>query len=813
MLLSTQFPPDDFAQLIVASWQGTDYNYEDINSVSVDSRQIISGRNTLFFALVRASGDGHHYIADAYRAGVRNFVISTPITQYSKLYPDALFWQVCDTLRSLQTLATWHRKRCLGTKILAIIGSNGKTSTKEILYTLLSSSDMLIYRSPGSYNSQIGVALSLLSMPLETDLAIIEAGISHPSEMAYLRDMIQPDETIVTHLGTAHSQNFSSLNKLYEEKAQMLHSPKIQYIYCYTSQEAQTLKEFIPEPSRVLCVYGSKQQSDAERYPLLDATLKQNLSLALYYIARNYPQYYDQALKRSSEISPLPMRMELMEGEGGNILINDSYSNDLDALKQAIIFLRQQGGKDIVLGAIEQSNLSDEALQGEVLKLCLDYAIEKVYLIGWHKPNKLLNHNTAGLPLFTSYSNSEELLHRHKKELLKSKALLIKGARRLRLEELVLQLARKEHDSKLQINLSTLRDNLAFYRALLPQKAKLICMIKADAYGLGAKAIAEVLQYSGHVQYLAVAVLDEAKALRREGIFNPIIVMNPQKGSLKNLCRLGVDAEVYSLPLLRDFAQLKNQGYSTALHLKIDSGMHRLGVTLDDLDDIVAILSTTKLTLSSVFSHLAGADEEALDYLTLEQVEYTKIFHQRLCTKLRELGYDQEELPFLHLLNTAGLERFAHSFTFDGARLGIGLYGFSPTKQNGVQAVAMLTTRILQIKEIAAHSTVGYSGKAYAEKARKIATLPIGYADGLHRRYGNGNWSVQLRGVLCPIIGNICMDACMIDISHLSDVKPGEEVIIFGGNLTPLYAMAEVGGTIPYEVLTSISPRVARIYY
>lgn len=804
----------------------------EISSVSVDSRQIIKGEACLFFALVSPSGNGHQYIPEAYSRGVRHFVVSAWDSVWQSCYPDACFLVVSDTLRSLQALAAWYRANSPTTYVFALIGSNGKTIVKEMLATLLRPLGIKLYRSPASYNSQLGVALSLLAMPRDAGYAFIEAGISEPGEMPYLAQMICPQEVIMTHFGSAHSANFPSLEALYAEKLSMLSSKSVSRLHYYAPPQreayiSELIARFAPKGISLHNAYTSslnpknnchlKQSYEVlarERLlqlEAIDTLMAQNLILALDTIATALPQYYADACRHVVDISPLPMRMELIENTEGNILINDSYSNDPEALARAILTLRQRGGDTMVLGTIEQSALSPHELQAELLRLCQEAELRQVYLLGWDEG--LSWDNLSIKTEFIPVKDIEHLLRDFGKTLLSTPILLIKGPRRMHLEHLVQRLSLREHDTKLSVDLSALRHNLAYYRSLLPRPASLICMIKADAYGLGAVPIAQTLVDSGHIEYLAVAVADEGKALRREGIDCPIIVMNPQGDSLESLRNYNLQAEVYSIEMLHRFAEAYSQNQGIPLHLKVDSGMHRLGFSREELPEILRVVCTYQLPLDSVFSHLAGADEERLDTLTHHQAEYLHSFYQELCEGLRNCVTYPHELPRLHLLNTAGLERFSHDYAFDGARLGIGLYGFSPTGQREVQPVVSLSTRILQVKTIPPGEGIGYGCRQSSCEARRIAVIPIGYADGFSRRYGNGLWSVELGGVLCPTVGNICMDACMIDVTAVEYAKAGDEVIIFGGEQTPLTAMAEAGGSIPYEVLTSISPRVARIYY
>ncbi len=788
-------------------------NARTIGSVCIDSRELPNNKALAFFALVTTSGNGHNYIEDAYNKGVRTFVISEKLEELSQQFQDAYFIYVKDTLASLQSLAKAYRQT-LSTHIVAITGSNGKTIVKEMLYAMLSPSISEIYRSPASYNSQIGVALSLLGIPADCRIAFIETGISQPFEMQKLQQMINPDEVIITHFGTAHSENFDSLNTLYTEKLQLAKGPSTKNIfYGTTDRDIEVILSLLnlhldPYIKKYQCSESLWINKLGAEFQRLDTLQRHNLSLALGFIQISLPQYLQQAIAQIPNIGSLPMRMELIENIYGHIIINDSYSNDLDSLQHAIISLTQRGGDTIVLGAME--SIKNKALLLQQIKtLCTDFSIKHLFLVAWE--DIIIDDNWGDTAVY-KVTHIGELLNLYRDQLLQTKVLLVKGARRLHLERLVQHLSLKEHNTRLEVDLSALLSNLSFYRSLLSQKTKIVSMIKADAYGLGATAIAKALEKSGHVSYLAVAVADEGKELRRKGIKSPIIVMNPQIDSIETLDRYNLEAEVYSIDMLSMFAHKAHQGFRPKLHIKVNTGMNRLGFAPDTYERIADMIQQYDLTIESVFSHLAAADDPKEIDRTHNQARILKTFYSQLCHKLQNIGYNHN-MPMLHLLNTAGIETLADTYSFDGVRLGIGLYGFSPTGCKEVQTVAKLTTRILDIQFVKKGQYVGYGNSGYVEHDCKIAILPIGYADGLSRRYGNGRWAMSIHGILCPTIGNICMDTCMVDISKLEQVHIGDLVYIFGNKETSIEAMADVAGTIPYEILTSISPRVARIYY
>lgn len=817
MLFSTQDIPTSLQALAVFG-QG-DY---DITRVVVDSRGSSLGRDCAFFALVTPSGNGHGYLYEAYRRGVRCFVVSEWQGEWQAEMPQAVFVQVADTLLSLQSLAHNYRQR-INPFVIGITGSNGKTIVKEMLYTLLSPSIPKLYRSPGSYNSQLGVALSLLAMPDDTEVAIIEAGISQRGEMERLAAIIKPNDVVITHLGTAHRENFDSLQDLYAEKLMLAGEGDTRLFYKLSPEQKPEQLQILSELLRLYPNAYNCNDSIAEDIAIIQETLSQrnhvleaNLHTALAYIRKAFPEYLHVARKSVGEITSLPMRVEIKENAKGHILINDSYSNDLDALALSLDVLGSYSDKDtaVVLGPIEQSGLSEDEQLNRVLTMSQKHGLRRIYLIGWSEEmiTRVASEQEGHSSTLYSAETMDALLERYQELLLDERVLLVKGPRRLHLEELVRRLSMREHITRLEVDLSALRGNLAFYRSKLPQEAALICMIKADAYGLGAVEVARTLEASQHVSYLAVAVADEAKLLRSRGVEMPIIVMNPQQESLETLVRHQLDAEVYSLEMLALFGSQCSAKHRPGLHLKVDSGMHRLGFRMEDIPAIVGLIDKYQMRIASAFSHLAAADDEALDSFTHEQAEYLLNFYTCLCATLDQVAEYKKPLPRLHILNTAGIERFSIDYALGGARLGIGLYGFSPTSCPEVRPVARLVTKILQVKSIARGESIGYSCKHRLERDARIAVIPIGYADGLHRRYGNSRWSVNVMGTLCPIVGNICMDACMIDVTGVTEAREGTPVVVFGDELSPITALADVGDTIPYEVLTSISPRVARVY-
>lgn len=813
-----------------------------IQRVLTDSRSLIESCGTIFFALRTPTGDGHLYIEELYRQGIRLFAIEQELAPYKASYPEATFLQVGHTLSALQSLAQAYRQK-FTYPLIGITGSNGKTIVKEMLASLLHNAFPKLSRSPGSYNSQLGVALSLLELTEEAGLGLIEAGISAPNEMQRLSSMIAPDYVVLTHLGSAHQNNFTSREARTREKLQLALGKELKHIYAsYDDREAtQAISEL--GLNNKLISYSLMEHPEAllkasyethSTQTLLHLELKgkcyevlapfgdraniENLLLSLTLVAHLTPYIWLDALALVPQLRPIEMRLELQASNGKATLINDSYSCDVDSLEIALDFMRRRAsvGKTstrlgIILSDIDQATTAD--YQGKLHDLLKRYDIRQVYTIGQlsealpctgfeHRKHyasvELLLADTPTLRLATS-----------------SSFLLIKGARRFGFERIVRNLSKREHQTQLEVNLTALKHNLNYYRGLLPPSHPIICMIKADAYGLGAYEIAKTLE-ENHAHALAVALVDEGKELRHKGITLPIIVMNPELSSLETLLRYQLDLEVYSPELLEALlASNIPHSYQPHVHLKVETGMHRLGLSEEAIPTIAKLYHQAEGRIKlSAFSHLAVADDLEQEAFTHQQAERLKHFGLQLERAIREL---MPTLPKawhipLHLLNTAGIERFAELYPLDGVRLGIGLYGYDPLGGNALEPVASLSTTILQIKEVAPLQGIGYGLGGVCTHTRRIAILPIGYADGLPRRLSHEAWQVALHGKLCPIVGRICMDICMIDISDIPEAVVGDRVNIFGGVGTPLEAMAEASDTITYEILTGISPRVPRLY-
>ncbi|KGN86115.1 bifunctional UDP-N-acetylmuramoyl-tripeptide:D-alanyl-D-alanine ligase/alanine racemase [Porphyromonas sp. COT-290 OH860] len=805
---------------------------EELHIWLTDSRSLSRADGTAFIAIRTSSGDGHRYIRELYERGVRTFIVEDDFAAYLSSCPEANFVRVEHSIRALQRLAAYHRAH-FDLPVVGITGSNGKTIVKEFLYTLLRPYYKHICRSPRSYNSQIGVALSLLELEASDELALIEAGISYPGEMQALADMIAPSVGILTSLGSAHAEHFASAQALLDEKLKLFASVEsiiapLDYPLIGASLERLGLLGRLRGWSRtdrsallwleqsqkcgdetLLRIHHSGQVYEA-LLPMSDEASIENALTSLSAIAVLCPDHLPTAIGLLHRLRPVEMRLEVKESYRGNTIINDSYSNDLDALRMALDFQRRRVQSSnakavVVLSDIEQSPLSADELYAQVAELLEAYQVAEVFAVG-PTIGRLLEQRRSFA--CTHFATTEELLGSSALYDLHRACILLKGARVFGFERIYRELSRLEHQTTLEVNLSAVRHNLAYYRSLLPRQGRIICMIKADGYGIGALELARTLEES-RVDYLAVAVADEGKALRLEGIRSPIIVMNPELSSSETLFQYNLEPEVYSLALLSGLIEeAEARGLERRpIHIKIDSGMHRLGFSLDELPQVLALLERTEsLSVASVFSHLASADEARWDDFTKAQADYLLEAH---ATLEQGLGYR----PLLHLLNTAGLERFAAQYAFDMARLGIGLYGVSPTQQPNLKSVARLSTTILQIKDVGLGSMVGYGCRGEVARPTRLAVIPIGYADGFRRMLSNGAWSVAVRGRLCPTIGNICMDACMIDITDVPEAREGDRVLIFADEARSLEQMAQACGTISYEILTTLSHRIQRLYY
>jgi alanine racemase len=797
-----------------------------IEHLLIDTRKVIFPSSSLFFALVTPHRDGHRFIADAYKKGVRSFIVSEAINQQD--YPGASFVRLYDTKEALQQLAAHHRKR-FTIPVIGITGSNGKTIVKEWLYQLLHS-DFNIVRSPKSFNSQIGVPLSVWQMNEQNQLAIFEAGISLPGEMKNLEMIIQPTIGILTNIGEAHSEGFKNRKHKLEEKAKLFANCDI----VIANGDDQDIKEWLNKSGKQFLSWGN----DKNNYIQVVSVRKENgeteITLNLKHetltiiISFTDDASVENAITctcamlylgiapflipiRMKTLQPVNMRLEMKKGINNCVVINDSYSADLSSLNIALDFLQQQsisGNKTAILSDFLQSGSDDKELYKQIAFSLKQYSVNRLIGIG-----EKISHHLAVLLDGTSikqeyYLRTESFLQQFLTSSFKDEAILVKGARVFEFEQITKLLSQKVHETRLEINLDAIVHNLKEYRKFLKPGIKVMAMVKAFAYGSGGAEIAGVLQYHG-ADYLGVAYPDEGVELRKAGILLPVMVMNPDENSFEVLVENNLEPEIFSLDLLKKFdTYLRNEAIQQyPIHLEIETGMNRLGFSSVDIDELGIYLShTTSFKVQSVFSHLAAAEECSQDQYTGQQSEK---FIAATAQLEKKLGYH-----FLkHIANSAAIIRH-EQLHYDMVRTGIGLYGVdsSGTKKLNLQPVATLKATVAQIKKLKPGESVSYNRSGKVEKESVIATVRIGYADGYPRRLGNGVGSMLVNGKPAPVIGTVCMDMLMLDITGINDVKEGDDVIVFGKGL-PVEQLAEWGHTIPYEIMTGISQRVKRVYY
>lgn len=797
----------------------------EINWLLTDSRSLSFPSESVFFAIHTARNNGHNYVAELYQQNLRYFVVSEMRPEFAQMN-DAVFIQVPDSLKALQTLAKAHRAE-FKIPVIGITGSNGKTVVKEWLYQLLHA-DYAITRSPRSYNSQIGVPLSVWAINENTKLGIFEAGISEMHEMEHLQPIIQPTIGIFTNLGDAHQENFVGIKQKCEEKLQLFTQSEV-LIYCSDNKLVeisiaqsgfkgklfswgksdkalvQTLNiDKTSANTRVSLKYSGSEFSVTIPFTD-DASIENALQCVAVMLHLGFSN--KEIAKRILHLEAVAMRLEVKDGVRHCLIINDSYNSDLNSLAIALDFLNQQAtaknlSKTLILSDILQSGQSPAILYKTVAELLNNKNIQRIVGIG----SELFKHADEFQSIEKNFfPTTEDFLKSTLLRDLKNEVILLKGSRKYHFEDISEKLELIAHETTLEVNLNALVDNLNYFRGKLRPETKMMCMVKAFAYGSGAVEVARTLQHH-RCDYLAVAVADEGAELRREGIRIPIVVMNPEKGSFGMIFDNKLEPEIYSFRLLDAFiASAEKLGLTDyPIHIKIDSGMHRLGFEPQDMEQLLARLKgQTQVKVRSVFSHLAGADEAKFDAFTKQQIS---VFTS--CADQLSAAFSHHIIR--HILNSAGIERFPE-FQFDMVRLGIGHYGISSLPEVSLKQVCALKTIILQIKNVKAGETVGYSRKGIIDTDKRIAVIPIGYADGFDRKLGNGVGEVLINGHRAKVVGNICMDLCMIDVTGIP-AKEGDQVEIFGDHLT----ISEVAGwlkTISYEVLTSVSRRVKRIYF
>ena len=791
-----------------------------------DSRSLGFPEETLFFALVTGRGNGHRYINDLYNRGVRHFVVSEhPTDESLQAMPEANFLVVADTLAALQLLAEKHRAQ-YDIPVVGITGSNGKTVVKEWLSQLLGP-DHHVARSPRSYNSQIGVPLSVWQMDEHTDVALIEAGISHHREMKRLHHIIRPTIGVLTNIGGAHQENFTSLQDKCMEKLTLFRNCDI-IIYNGDDEEVcesvnralQSAREIAwsrrnaDKPLFISAVEKSDKNTTVTYHylnlrgtytiPFTDEASVENsihcLAVCLYLMLPG-----EKIAERMQRLEPVAMRLEVKEGKNGSTLINDSYNADIASLDIALDFMARRPEREgrervLILSDLLQTGQRSRSLYRKVAALVESRGVERIIGIG---PELMASADRFNIKK-SFYTTTEDFLQSDELHMLHRSLILVKGSRSFGFERIAEQLALKVHETTLEIDLGAMVDNLNHYRSMLAPSVKTVCMVKAFAYGAGFYEIAKTLQ-DHRVDYLAVAVADEGEQLRKAGITANILVMNPEMSAFKTIFENNLEPEAYSFPLLDAMIHAcEHEGYMHyPIHIKIDTGMSRLGFSPDDMPQLIERLQRQKAVIPrSIFSHFAGSDSSDFDAFTHQQAAR----FDRAATAL-QAAFPHKILR--HICNSAGIERFPE-YHHDMVRLGLGLYGISPVGDRLLHPISTLKSTILQIHDVPESETVGYSRRGRLVRPSRIASIPIGYADGLNRRLGNGLGHCIVNGQPAPYVGNICMDVCMIDITDIP-CHEGDSVEIFGPTL-PVTQLAQWLGTIPYEVMTGISTRVRRIY-
>jgi len=818
-MASNQYLISEVQRVIKAS--GNIVKDYTVSTLLTDSRRISNAPLGLFFAL-SGRRNGHEFIAEAYAAGVRNFVVKQGPAM---IMPDANFLIVDDVLTALQTLAAYHRSR-FNLEVIGITGSNGKTIVKEWLYQLLSA-DKNIVRNPKSYNSQIGVPLSVWQINQKNDLGIFEAGISTTGEMEKLEAIIKPSIGILTHIGTAHDEGFANRRQKVLEKFLLFINCRL-LIHNY--DQLIDFKDDIPVEN---CFTWSTQFKQADLFVFSGTVITHNYYLRARFRGRDIEcliPFFDEASVenaivcwatllaigysaveadiRLEHLSAVSMRLELKTGVNDCSVIDDSYNSDVQSLEIALNFLSQQNQHDkktLILSDIFQSGLQPDVLYKQVAEMIRAKKIDKFVGIG----QAISRHRDFfDVPEQHFFPDTPAMLQQLRTLNFKEETILIKGSRSFEFERISRALVQKAHETVMEINLNALLNNLNFYRSKLNPGVKVMAMVKAFSYGSGSFEVANILQYN-KVDYLAVAYIDEGVALRKTGITLPIMVLNPEASAFDKLTEYKLEPVIYSFGLFDDYIKYAQDHnvLNYPIHLKIDTGMHRLGFENFEVDTLCDLLEKNHYILvKSVFSHLVGSEAALHDDFTLKQISnFEKAFKQIELT----LGYK----VIKHICNTSGIVRWPNA-QYDMVRLGIGLYGIdaaTPADDNALQPIASLKTSISQIKKIRPGETISYSRSGRLVKGGKIATVRIGYADGYLRVFGNGVGKMLVRGKLVPTVGNITMDMCMLDVSGI-DAREGDEVIIFNEQQR-IETLAEQAGTIPYEILTNISERVKRVYF
>lgn len=794
-----------------------------ITNICIDTRQITNAAGSLFFCLV-ARNDGHLHIETAYRRGIRNFIVSREVE--TNTFTDASFILVENTTSALQQLAKYHREQ-FNIPVIGITGSNGKTIVKEWLFQLLTSEKNIV-KSPKSYNSQVGVPLSVLNMEKGNELAIFEAGISTVGEMENLQKIIQPTIGILTNIGSAHDAGFSSREEKIKEKLKLFGDCEA-VIYNDKYLAASQISDFsfqkisFGEHEHALVKIRKKEKNntctvfeiESARFSNLqsqisipftdEASIENCLHCVVTMLHLGYS--LEKIQTKILSLRNLPMRLELKYGINNCTIIDDSYSADFHSLQIALDFLKQQESKKkktLIISEFEESGLSEKDFIQKLKTVLQQNSFDKLIGVG----KSFMQHIESlayTIKEWYVFESTEQLIAQFNVLKFENELILLKGARKFSFEKISAQLIGQTHATILEVNLNALINNLNVYKSYLPKETGVIAMVKAFSYGSGSTEVASLLEKQ-QIDYLAVAYADEGVALRKDGIQTKIMVMNPDAVDFDRMLEYRLEPEIYSLQILQQLIEKIGQ-QEMNVHIKLETGMNRLGFVESELEELIAVLHQHKnIHVKTVFSHLAASEDEQLDSFTKEQISIFKRLSESIITSF---NYPIKK----HLLNSSGILRFPEAH-YDYVRLGIGLYGVdsSATIQEKLLPIGKLKTRVAQVKQVPKGETIGYSRKGVAEKDLKIGILAIGYADGYDRRFGNGTGEVFIAGQRAKIIGNICMDMCMADISHIDDVHEGDECEIYGKEI-PIIEQARKIGTISYELLTRISSRVKRLYY
>ena len=802
-----------------------------VSQLLTDSRSLTAPEETIFFALRTANDDGHNYIPDLFDKGVRNFVVASDYYALPEC-TGANYLAVESPLDALQALVTFHRRRFRELPVIGITGSRGKTTVKEWLYQLLKD-DYRIVRSPRSYNSQIGVPLSLWDIDNNTDLAIIEAGISTTGEMDNLQAMIRPTIGIITNLGSEHNDGFSSMEQKAQEKAKILFNCEC-IVYCADDPLVTHTIAPLVESDVALGMSWSRNHCDA---PLqVDGADRDERSTTLHYTYNDEPgsvtipftadRDLDNAItclavllhlgigsdaiaERMAALTPVGTRLNVIEGVNNCTVIVDSYTSDYNSLTPALNFMTRRAGNrpsTVILSDLGTESYSGDELYIRVSELLKTKRVNR--LIGIGKEMCRYRQYFEGMPMARFFHDTQEFINDVAKGDFEDETVLIKGDPSYGFSQIIDLLEAKQHITVMEVDLNALAHNFKFFKSLIKPGTKTIGMVKASGYGAGSYEIAKTLQDCG-CDYLAVAVHDEGVDLRKASITMPIIVLNPNGVNYKAMFQYKLEPELYNLDMGRELIK-EGRKYGVKdfpVHIKIDSGMHRLGFTREQLPALIEMLRQQDVIKpASVFTHLAVADEPDQDAYTQAQFDYYDE-----CSHELQQAFDHQILR--HVLNTSGIVRFPER-QYDMVRIGIGLYGIRTLfdgSEDVLKPVSALRSIIISIKEWPAGTTIGYGRHGLLERDSRIATVNIGYADGFDRHFGNGRVSMWVGGKLCPTVGNVCMDAVMIDVTDVP-CKVGDTVEIFGEHV-PVEQLSEARGTIPYEILTSVSPRVKRVYY